>query len=66
MRREKLLELGKKGSNFDYKVPAGTAVSHINEAIALYIVDSAKYRQISPSRALAEIEAWVQQLNDNL
>lgn len=66
MKRVKLLELGKKGTNFDFKIPAGTEVSHINQALALFIIDEAKYRGIKSSTALAEIERWVQQLEDNL
>ena len=66
IKRVKLLELGMKGTNFDYKVPAGTQVTHINEAIALFILDSAKYRGVKPATALAEIQQWVQQLEENL
>jgi hypothetical protein len=65
MRRVKILELGMKGTNFDSKVPAGTEVRHINEGLALFIIDMAKYRGIKPARALAEIQAWVAQLEDN-
>jgi hypothetical protein len=66
MKRVKLLELGMKGTNFDFKIPAGTEVSNLNQAIALYIIETAKYRQIKPATALAEIQQWVQQLEDNL
>lgn len=65
MKRVKLLELGMKGTNFDIKIPAGTSVSNIEQAIALFIIDSAKYRGIKPSTAIAEIQQWVQQLEDN-
>lgn len=66
MKREVLLELGKKGTNFDFKIPAGTSVANIEEAIALFIIDSAKYRNIKSSTVLAEITSWVQQLEENL
>lgn len=65
MKKEKLLELSKKGMNFSFIVPAGTSVEHINEAIALFVVDSAKYRGISPYTAVEEIRAWVAQLSEN-
>jgi len=66
MKREVLLELGKKGTNFDFKIPAGTSVANIEEGIALFIIDSAKYRKIKSSTVLAEITSWVQQLEENL
>lgn len=66
MKRVKLLELGMKGTNFDFKIPAGTEVSHLNQAIALYVIQTAKYRGIKTSTAIAEIQQWVQQLEDNL
>jgi hypothetical protein len=66
MRREKLIEFGKKGSNYDFKIPAGTSVSNIEQAIALFIIDNAKYRKIGPSTVLAEIGQWVTQLEENL
>lgn len=66
MKRVKLLELGMKGTNFDFKIPAGTEVSHLNQAIALYILQTAKYRGIKPATAVEEIRQWVQQLEDNL
>ena len=66
MKRVKLLELGMKGTDFDFKIPAGTEVSHLNQAIALYLIETAKYRGIKPATAVAEIQQWVQQLNDNL
>lgn len=66
MKRVKLLELGKTGTNFDFEIPAGTQVTHINEALALFIVDTAKHRKIKSETALAEIRQWVQQLEDNL
>lgn len=66
MKREKLLELGMKGTNFDFKIPAGTSVSNIEQALALFIIDSAKYRGIKTSTAIAEIQQWVTQLEDNL
>lgn len=66
MKREKLLELGMKGTNFDYIVPAGTSVANIEQGLALFIIDSAKYRGISSSTALAEVAHWVSQLEENL
>ena len=66
MKREKLIEFGKKGSNYDFKIPAGTAVSNIEQAIALFIIDNAKYRKIGTKTVLAEISQWVQQFEDNL
>lgn len=66
MKRVKLLELGMKGADFDFKIPAGTQVTHLNEALALYIIETAKFRGIKPATALAEIQQWVQQLEDNL
>lgn len=65
MKKEKLLELSKKGMDFSFVVPAGTSVEHINEALALFIIDSAKYRGIGPYTAIEEIKAWVSQLNEN-
>jgi len=66
MRTEKLLELTKKGTNFGYRVPAGTQVAEIEEALALFIIDSSKYRGIKSATALAEVSAWVSQLEENL
>ena len=66
MKREKLIEFGKKGSNYDFKIPAGTSVSNIEQAIALFIIDNAKYRKIGTKTVLAEISQWVQQLEENL
>lgn len=66
MRKTKLLELTKKGADFGFVVPAGTSVENITQAIALFIIESAKYRGIAPATALAEIGLWVTQLEDNL
>ena len=66
MKREKLIEFGRKGSNYDFKIPAGTSVSNIEQAIALFIIDNAKYRKIGTQTVLAEISQWVQQLEGNL
>ena len=66
MKKELLLELSKKGTDFSMKIPAGTSVANIEQAIALFIIDSAKYRQVSTAQALAEIQQWVTQLEDNL
>lgn len=66
MRKTKLLELSKKGTNFEFHIPAGTSVENIEQALALFIIDSSKYRGIKSSTALAEISHWVAQLEDNL
>ena len=66
MRREKLIEFGKKGSNYDFKIPAGTSVSNIEQALALFIIDNSKYRKIGTATVLAEIGQWVTQLEENL
>jgi hypothetical protein len=66
MKKEKLLELSKKGLDFSFIVPAGTSVNSINQGIALFLIESAKYRGIKPSTAVREIEQWVRQLEDNL
>lgn len=66
MKREKLIEFGKKGSNYDFKIPAGTSVSNIEQAIALFIIDNAKYRKLGTATVLAEISQWVQQLEESL
>ena len=66
MKKEVLLELYKKGTDFSFKVPAGTTVANIEEAIALFIIDSAKYRGIKSSTAIAEIQQWVAQLEEHL
>lgn len=66
MKREKLIEFGKKGSNYDFKIPAGTSVSNIEQAIALFVIDNAKYRKLGTATVLAEISQWVQQLEENL
>ena len=66
MRKEKLLELSKKGTDFSFIIPKGTSVSNINQALALFIIDSSKYRGIKTSTALAEIGQWVTQLEENL
>jgi hypothetical protein len=66
MRKQKLLELSKKGTDFSFVVPANTQVEHLNEALALFILESAKYRGIKPITALKEIELWLTQLEENL
>lgn len=66
MKREKLIEFGRKGGQYDFKIPAGTSVSNIEQAIALFIIDNAKYRKIGTQTVLAEISQWVQQLEENL
>lgn len=66
MKKQKLLELFKKGTNFEIHVPAGTSVENIEQALALFIIDSSKYRGIKTSTVLSEIAHWVTQLEDNL
>ena len=66
MKRVKLLELGKTGTDYDIRIPAGTSVSNIEQALALFIIDNAKYRKLGTATVLAEISQWVQQLEDNL
>lgn len=66
MKKEVLLELSKTGTNFNIKVPAGTRVDNIEQAIALFIIDNSKYRGIKTSTALAEVAHWVTQLEENL
>lgn len=66
MKKEKLLELSKKGTDFSFIVPKGTSVNNVNQALALFIISSSKYRQIKSSTALAEIAQWVTQLEENL
>lgn len=66
MKKQVLLELSKKGTDFSFKIPAGTSVENIEQAIALFIIDSSKYRGIKTSTALAEVAHWVTQLEENL
>ena len=66
MKKEKLLELSKKGTDFSFAIPAGTKVDNITQAIALYILETSKYRGIKPATAVAEISHWVTQLEENL
>ena len=66
MKRTKIIEFGKKGNEYDFKIPAGTSVSSIEQAIALFVIDNAKFRKIGTNTVLAEISQWVQQLEDNL
>lgn len=65
MKRIKLLELGKKGTSFDVRIPAGTEVSDIEIGLAKFIIDGSKYRGISTATFIKEIEGWVRQLEDN-
>lgn len=55
MKRKKLLEFGKTGTDYDYKVPGGTSVADLLKCISLFIIDSANYRGIKSSTVLAEI-----------
>lgn len=66
MKKTKLLEFSKKGTDFDFKIPAGTSISDLECAIALFIIDNAKYRNLKTSTVLAEIQHWVTQLEENL
>lgn len=66
MKKEKLLELFKKGTNFSFNIPAGTKVDNITQALALYIIETSKYRGIKSATAVAEIAHWVTQLEENL
>ena len=66
MKKTKLLELSKKGTDFEFVVPAGTSVANVEQAIALFLIESSKYRGIKTSTALAEISQWVTQLEENL
>lgn len=66
MKKELLLELSKKGTDFSMKIPAGTSVANIETAIALFIIENAKYREISTAQVIAEIQQWVTQLEENL
>lgn len=65
MKRVKLLELGMDGTNFDIHIPAGTEGIHITQAISLAVIEMAKCSGIKPATVLAEIQQWVQQLEDN-
>jgi hypothetical protein len=66
MKREKLIEFGRKGNCFDFKIPAGTSVANIEQAIALFLLDNAKRRNVKPATVVAEISQWVAQLEENL
>lgn len=66
MKRVKLIEFGKKGNDYDFKIPAGTSVANIEQSIALFIIDNAKRRNIGTATVLAEIGQWVTQLEENL
>lgn len=66
MRKVKVIEFERKGNEYSFKIPAGTSVSSIEQALALFVIDNAKYRKIGTQTVLAEISQWVQQLEDNL
>lgn len=66
MKKQKLLELSKKGTDFEFVIPKGTKVDAIEQALALFIIDSSKYRGVSPATTLSEISLWVTQLEENL
>ncbi len=70
-KKEKLIEFYKKGSDFGFDIPKGTSVANIEQAIALFIIDNAKFRTAHdhPTKSatvLAEISQWVTQLEENL
>ena len=65
MEKVKLLEFFKEGLNFEYTIPANTSVANLHQAIALFIIDSSKYRGVKTTTTLAEIEQWVTQLEEN-
>ncbi len=65
MRREKLLEIGRKGTDFDFIVPAGTRVEALEQGLAYFIIKGAEYRKISTKTFLAEVEHWVRQLEES-
>lgn len=66
MKKEKLLELYRKGSDYGFTIPAGTPVDEIEKVLGCFIVDVAKYRGITTQEFLEEIKEWVQQLEENL
>lgn len=65
MRREKLLEIGRKGSDFDFIIPAGTRVDSLEQGLAYFFIEVAKHRKIGTRTFLAEVEHWVQQLEES-
>lgn len=71
-KKETLIEFYKKGSDFGFNIPKGTSVANIEQAIALFIIDNAKYRTaitgntVKPATVLAEISQWATQLEENL
>ena len=65
MRREKLLEIGRKGTDYDFVVPAGTQVENLEQGLAYFFIEVAKYRKISSKTFLAEVEHWVRQLEES-
>lgn len=66
MRKQKLLEFTKKRMDFEFKIPPNTSVSDIECALALFIIDNAKFRNMSSASVIEEIRHWVAQLEDNL
>lgn len=64
MKRVKLLELGKKGVDYDFVVPKGTMTADLEKALAYSIIEISKYRKIGTSTFLAEISQWVRQLEE--
>lgn len=64
MKRNLILEIGKTGSTFDAKSPKGTSFEDIEIGLAQFIIDAAKYRQISSAKFISEIQGWIQQLDE--
>lgn len=65
MKKEKLLELFRKGSDYCFTIPAGTPVDEIEKVLGCFIVDVAKFRGITTEQFMEEIKEWVQQLEEN-
>ena len=65
MKKEKILELFRKGSDYCFTVPAGTPVDEIEKVLGCFIVDVAKFRGITTEQFMEEIKEWVQQLEEN-
>lgn len=66
MKKEKILELFRRGADYCFTIPAGTPVDEIEKVLGYFIVDVARYRGITSEQFLEEIKEWVQQLNENL
>lgn len=66
MKKDKILELYRKGADYGFTIPAGTPVDEIEKVLGYFIVDVSKYRKITTEQFLEEITEWVQQLEENL